>query len=185
MLCPRRPPRCGQQALARRPQRVSCLCASRFRLCPLGSYTIPLLTGGSAKDVVWDPTPLTDAATFPNTPQELLDDTIVHAATGRHHTVLVTASGAAYVAGQNSLGQAGQDTATYKEVKHFTKVDVNGDKVVMASAGISFTLFLTSKGQVWAVGMLLSLLPSPSLPAHRLYTGGAEKGQLGHGKVSV
>lgn len=79
-----------------------------------------------------------------------MNDTLVHAATGRHHTVLVTSAGRAYVAGQNHLGQAGQPGL--KDVTEFTQVDVNGDKVIAASAGVTFSLFLTDKGQVWAVG---------------------------------
>lgn len=110
-----------------------------------------ILTGGSAQDAVWEPTPLSDGEVFPKTPQALVQDTVVHAATGRHHTILVTASGDAYVAGQNHLGQAATENGL-RDVPCFNKVNINGDKVVSASAGVSFSLFLTDKGQVWAVG---------------------------------
>lgn len=96
---------------------------------------------------------MSNTEVFPGTPQELLKDTIVHAATGRHHTILVTASGAAFVTGQNHLGQAAQPGL--RDVERFSRVDVNGDKVVAASAGVTFSLFLTDKGQVWAVGQAI------------------------------
>lgn len=88
----------------------------------------------------------------------------VHAACGRNHTLLVGSDGSVWSAGVNNLGQCGHSTCP--EVPQFKAVNVthggNKERVVQASAGISFSLVLTDAGKVFSFGS-------------------AEKGQLGNG----
>ncbi|GLB41420.1 putative regulator of chromosome condensation (RCC1) repeat [Lyophyllum shimeji] len=89
----------------------------------------------------------------------------VHAACGRNHTLLVGSDGNVWSAGQNNLGQCGH--AVCPEVTSFkliTGISHNGEKerVVKASAGVTFSIVLTESGKVFSFGS-------------------AEKGQLGNG----
>ncbi|VDC05500.1 unnamed protein product [Peniophora sp. CBMAI 1063] len=93
----------------------------------------------------------------------------VNAACGRNHTILVGSNGRAWSAGANTLGQCGQPVAT--EIPQFNLVSgptLPGtdelEHVVAASAGITFSLFLTAGGRVYSVGS-------------------GEKGQLGVGRT--
>lgn len=159
---------------------------SRPKLTPLGSsqayvwgrndhhqITHPLpphLTTAPSPDIPDTPTP---AAPYPfplaslpdsNVPAKLKAQQIATAAVGRNHTILVTASGEAWTAGWNNLGQCGQPKGEH--ASRFARVGgaLLKEEVVAASAGISFSLFLTRAGTVYAVG-----------------TG--EKGVLGNGRT--
>jgi alpha-tubulin suppressor-like RCC1 family protein len=90
---------------------------------------------------------------------------IVHAACGRNHTLLVGSDGSVWSAGVNNFGQCGQSVCpqvtTFKLVTGISH-DGNKEKVVMASAGLTFSAVLTESGRVFTFGS-------------------AEKGQLGNG----
>ncbi|GAA5955189.1 hypothetical protein JCM3765_003239 [Sporobolomyces pararoseus] len=99
-----------------------------------------------------------------NVPVQLKEQKVVSAAVGRAHTVLITEKGEAWTCGWNHCGQCGQEGGEH--VSSFKRVlgDLKDEKVVQASCGINFTMFLTEKGEVFAVG-----------------TG--EKGVLGNGRT--
>ncbi|KAF5316310.1 hypothetical protein D9619_006834 [Psilocybe cf. subviscida] len=90
--------------------------------------------------------------------------TFVHAACGRNHTLLVGSDGTVWAAGQNNLGQCGQNVCP--EISRFTAVNVtrggNKENIVKASAGVTFSIVLSESGKVFSFGS-------------------AEKGQLGNG----
>lgn len=117
----------------------------------------------------------TPAAGFPfrltdlpdsNAPAELKRQRIVSAACGRGNTVLVTDQGQAWTAGANMVGQSGH--ANIERLQSFTRVQgaLAREKVVAASCGVNFTVFLTDDGKCYTVGS-------------------GEKGQLGNGRVSL
>nr|GAT55086.1 predicted protein [Mycena chlorophos] len=94
-------------------------------------------------------------------------DKFVHAACGRHHTILVSSSGQIWTAGINTVGQCGHPVCL--EVPTFKAVDVVSEsgvkeRVVQATAGISFSALITASGKVFTFGS-------------------GEKGQLGIGKT--
>ncbi|KAH6915623.1 regulator of chromosome condensation 1/beta-lactamase-inhibitor protein II [Coprinopsis sp. MPI-PUGE-AT-0042] len=110
---------------------------------------------------------VSENAPIPITPVELgapKGTKFVHAACGRNHTVLVGSDGTVWAAGANIVGQSGQNPCA--EVSSFKVVSVthggNKEKVIMASAGLTFSLVLTDTGKVFAFGS-------------------AEHGQLGNG----
>ncbi|GAA5896848.1 uncharacterized protein JCM6883_007026 [Sporobolomyces salmoneus] len=131
-----------------------------------GHFTDPHLTS----DGLPSPSP---AALFPfplaklpesNASTALKSQKIVSAAVGRAHTVLITEKGEAWTCGWNNCGQCGHEGVEH--VSGFKRVtgDLVDEKVVQASCGTNFTLFLTESGRVYAVG-----------------TG--EKGVLGNGRT--
>ncbi|KAF8196812.1 regulator of chromosome condensation 1/beta-lactamase-inhibitor protein II [Mycena galopus ATCC 62051] len=91
----------------------------------------------------------------------------VHAACGRNHTLLVSSDGALWSAGINNLGQCGHpvspDVPTFKNVAVLSEGG-GKERVVKATAGISFSAVLTDSGKVFTFGS-------------------GEKGQLGNGKT--
>ncbi|SGY34856.1 BQ5605_C002g01692 [Microbotryum silenes-dioicae] len=138
------------------------------------SYPLPaeLTTPFLSTDGTPSPTP---PASFPfplkslpeqNVPAILKSQGIVSAATGRGHTILITEHGEAWSAGWNHFGQCGHDNEAHEHVTGFTRVlgDLRREKVVAASCGTTFSLFLCKSGRVYAVG-----------------TG--EKGVLGNGRT--
>ena len=86
-----------------------------------------------------------------------IPDKVVHAATGRGHTLLVTEGGNIYSAGDNKAYQCGHT----KDTTGFVKVDIK-DHFVKVAAGIDFSLGLSKDGKVWSWG-------------------NPQYGQLGHG----
>ncbi|KAG6844806.1 hypothetical protein H0H87_003632 [Tephrocybe sp. NHM501043] len=89
----------------------------------------------------------------------------VSAACGRNHTLLVGSDGSVWSAGQNNLGQCGHGVCP--EVTSFklvTGISHGGEKerVIKASAGVSFSLVLTESGKIFSFGS-------------------AQNGQLGNG----
>ncbi|KAJ7230705.1 regulator of chromosome condensation 1/beta-lactamase-inhibitor protein II [Mycena pura] len=91
----------------------------------------------------------------------------VHAACGRNHTLLVGSDGQLWSAGINNLGQCGHPVSP--EVPAFKSVPVVSDtgvkeRVVKATAGVTFSAVLTESGKVYTFGS-------------------GEKGQLGNGKT--
>ncbi|KAI0290568.1 regulator of chromosome condensation 1/beta-lactamase-inhibitor protein II [Russula brevipes] len=93
----------------------------------------------------------------------------VSAACGRSHSVLVGSHGRVWTAGLNSLGQCGHtpcpEVSTFKLVNGPLHPQTGEQEhVVAAAAGITFTLFLTVRGKIYA-------------------TGSGEKGQLGNGRT--
>ena len=121
--------------------------------------------GNGSTDVIDNPTPLSDTTAFPNVPDALRSAPLVHAACGRSHTLLVTRDGELYASGSNTFGQLG-DGETGVDVLNFQRVEgaLANEKVVRASAGLTFSLALTESGAVYAMGS-------------------AEKGQLGNGRA--
>ncbi|KAI9449966.1 RCC1/BLIP-II [Lactarius psammicola] len=75
----------------------------------------------------------------------------VNAACGRSHSVLVGSNGRVWTAGLNTLGQCGHTPCSEEHI-------------CAAAAGITFTLFLTGRGKIYACGS-------------------GEKGQLGNGRT--
>lgn len=112
---------------------------------------------------VWEESPLkirpTDLGAQPGVK-------FVHAATGRAHTLLVASDGQVWSAGINTSGQCGHEPSA--EVSPFKAIEgdwkAQGDKVIQASAGNTFSLVLTASGKVYAFGS-------------------GEKGQLGNGRT--
>ncbi|KAI0032961.1 RCC1/BLIP-II [Vararia minispora EC-137] len=93
----------------------------------------------------------------------------VHGATGRSHSIIVGSNGRVWTAGANNLGQCAHEPSP--EVTAFKLVSgpsrpgaAELEHVVAASAGITFSLFLTASGRVYACGS-------------------GEKGQLGVGRT--
>ncbi|ODN94743.1 hypothetical protein L198_04887 [Cryptococcus wingfieldii CBS 7118] len=91
----------------------------------------------------------------------------VGGAAGRSHLLLVDSEGGAWGCGNNVLGQVG--VAQCNVVEKLTKIGGawtkdKDNKVVQVTAGHTFSLFLTSNGQVYA-------------------SGSSENGQLGNGKT--
>ncbi|KAF9978248.1 hypothetical protein BGZ65_007062, partial [Modicella reniformis] len=75
----------------------------------------------------------------------------VDAAVGRHHTILIAENGAAYGAGDNKMGQLGNDS--HKEHLSFVQISSLGkEKARHVSCGAEFTMILTEKDQLWAFG---------------------------------
>lgn len=114
-----------------------------------------------------------------NAPAELKEQGIISAACGRGHTILVTDQGQAWTAGWNTVGQVrhallvhlkicwlnqrrdvkcGQsndkkkDTAEHVSSFMRVKGELLDEKVVAASAGNNFSLFLCESGKVFSVG---------------------------------
>ncbi|KAG0246488.1 hypothetical protein BGX31_001764 [Mortierella sp. GBA43] len=76
---------------------------------------------------------------------------IVDAAVGRNHTILIGDNGAAYGAGDNKMGQLGNDT--HKDHPSFGHITSLGkEKAKHVSCGAEFTMILTDKSQLWGVG---------------------------------
>ncbi|KAI9455036.1 RCC1/BLIP-II [Russula earlei] len=93
----------------------------------------------------------------------------VNAACGRSHSVLIGSNGRVWTAGLNSLGQCGHtpcpDISTFKLVNGPLHPQTGEQEhVIAAAAGITFTLFLTVRGKIYA-------------------SGSGEKGQLGNGRT--
>ena len=80
------------------------------------------------------------------------DGAITGISCGQFHTVVITASGAAYAAGKNDYGQIGLEGPD--SVKVFTKIPgaPEGDGIKQASCGYYHTLFLTQNGIVLGTG---------------------------------
>lgn len=112
-----------------------------------------------------DPIALSDTTAFPDVPDALRSAPLVHAAVGRSHTLLVTRDGELWASGTNLMGTLG-DGNTGGDVLKFQRVEgaLANEKVVKASAGLTFSLALTEDGAVYAFGS-------------------AEKGQLGNGRA--
>lgn len=92
---------------------------------------------------------------------------IVHAACGRSHSLLVTRGGQVYASGTNANSQIALPRSG--ETQIFTRIEgapwsKSSDPVVQVAAGLTFSLFLTANGRVYACGSM-------------------EKGQLGNGRT--
>lgn len=111
---------------------------------------------------------------FPSThlsaDSETKDDTVLSAACGRNHTIIVMKSGNAFAVGHNLHGQLG----TGDVVSDGAKITYNSDwkrvavpvseKVVSAAAGADFSIFACESGAVYA-------------------SGSGQHGQLGNGRT--
>ncbi|EPQ26652.1 uncharacterized protein PFL1_05632 [Pseudozyma flocculosa PF-1] len=132
--------------------------------CGLSTKNLPNQPSGPA---IWDTVKLGRATHFaPPLPADQKGD-IVYAATGRSHTILVTAAGSVYATGLNSSGQCGLPLQNI--VEGFQKIETapfirEKDPVVAASCGVTFSMLLTASGKVYAMGS-------------------SEKGQLGNGRT--
>ncbi|KAF9188625.1 hypothetical protein BGZ51_000488 [Haplosporangium sp. Z 767] len=75
----------------------------------------------------------------------------VDAAVGRHHSILISDTGAVYGAGDNKMGQLGNDNA--KEHPSFVLIKSMGkEKATSATCGAEYTMIISEKGQLWAFG---------------------------------
>ncbi|KAF8327774.1 regulator of chromosome condensation 1/beta-lactamase-inhibitor protein II [Cantharellus anzutake] len=92
----------------------------------------------------------------------------INAACGRAHTLLIDDAGDLWTAGINTLGQCGHpprpEVTSFKKVSGPWLKTTPPDKVVAASAGITFSIVLTESGKVYSFGS-------------------AEMGQLGNGRT--
>ncbi|KAJ6581166.1 regulator of chromosome condensation 1/beta-lactamase-inhibitor protein II [Mycena capillaripes] len=95
----------------------------------------------------------------------------VDAACGRNHTLLVGSDGQLWSAGINNLGQCGHSVSPGpdKDISSFKSVNVlseggGKERIVKATAGITFSAVLTDSGKVYTFGS-------------------GEKGQLGNGRT--
>ncbi|ORZ23543.1 regulator of chromosome condensation 1/beta-lactamase-inhibitor protein II [Absidia repens] len=83
----------------------------------------------------------------------LKNEKIVAGATGRNHSLLVTAAGEVFAAGDNKLGQLGlsslTDQTTFQKVTNLGKVTV-----VDVACGADFSLAIDDKGQIYAFGSM-------------------------------
>jgi alpha-tubulin suppressor-like RCC1 family protein len=78
----------------------------------------------------------------------------VHAATGRSHSLLVSAKGRVYSAGENKAQQLGHALNNQKDQPYFALVsELPSDlHFVKVACGVDFSLALTKDGQVWSWG---------------------------------
>jgi alpha-tubulin suppressor-like RCC1 family protein len=98
----------------------------------------------------------------PTLVEGLSKETIVHAATGKAHTVFMTVSGAIFACGCNKFGAVGS-TPPKKHESALKPVSVPGvSKAVRVACGADFSMVLTESGSVYSFGW-------------------SEYGQLGHG----
>ncbi|KAG0216375.1 hypothetical protein BGX28_002845 [Mortierella sp. GBA30] len=75
----------------------------------------------------------------------------VDAAVGRNHSILIAENGAVYGAGDNKMGQLGNEN--HKDHTSFVHISSLGkEKASTASCGSDFTMVLSDKGQLWAFG---------------------------------
>ncbi|KAG0355982.1 hypothetical protein BGZ54_000891, partial [Gamsiella multidivaricata] len=75
----------------------------------------------------------------------------VDAAVGRNHSIIIASNGAVYGAGDNKMGQLGNDNL--KEHPSFVHISSLGrEKGASVACGAEFTMVLSEKGQLWAFG---------------------------------
>ncbi|OAQ27999.1 RCC1/BLIP-II protein [Linnemannia elongata AG-77] len=75
----------------------------------------------------------------------------VTGAVGRHHTILVSDTGAVYAAGDNKMGQLGN--SNHKDHTSFVHVTSLGkEKAIGVACGAEYTMVISDKGQLWAFG---------------------------------
>ena len=92
----------------------------------------------------------------------LKKEVVVHAATGKAHTVFITAKGQVFAAGDNKFGCVGPTPPKKKDTAPLPVLVPGIDGAVFAACGADFTMVLTSLGAVFSFGW-------------------SEYGQLGHG----
>ncbi|KAG0291231.1 hypothetical protein BGZ98_003085, partial [Dissophora globulifera] len=75
----------------------------------------------------------------------------VDGAVGRNHTILIAENGAVYGAGDNKMGQLGNENL--KEHPSFVHITSLGkEKGASVACGAEYTMVLSDKGQLWAFG---------------------------------
>ncbi|KAF9359300.1 hypothetical protein BGX34_008449 [Mortierella sp. NVP85] len=97
------------------------------------------------------PLPLKVPTIYATNNKKVTNVKFVDGAVGRNHTILIAESGAVYGAGDNKMGQLGNDN--HKEHPSFILINSLGkEKAKHVSCGAEFTMVLTDKGQLWAFG---------------------------------
>ncbi|VVC86344.1 protein RCC2 homolog [Leptidea sinapis] len=83
---------------------------------------------------------------------ELTGKNIIHAATGKHHSLFVTDTGTVYACGDNKHGQLGigNNTPQYKTP---TRIRYKGPPVVKAGCGSNFSMILDCNGALHSFGL--------------------------------
>ena len=100
------------------------------------------------------------------------DVTFVGAAVGKYHTVLVGSDGNAYAAGGNGCGQLGVNNQGLRQADRFRRCvvagagsgddeDGDGVRIVKAACGQEVSALLSSTGQLFTAGELLSFFLRP------------------------
>ncbi|KAI1316420.1 hypothetical protein EDD11_009983 [Mortierella claussenii] len=74
----------------------------------------------------------------------------IDAAVGRNHTILIASNGAVYGAGDNKMGQLGNDN--HKDHPTFVHIASLKEKGASVACGAEYTMVLSDKGQLWAFG---------------------------------
>lgn len=84
------------------------------------------------------------------------DETVVHAACGRSHTILITSAGRALAAGHNVFGQLGNGSRTELKKPHVASWQTmklpSSEKAVCAGAGAEFSVLVCENGAVYCMG---------------------------------
>ncbi|XP_072930881.1 protein RCC2 [Epargyreus clarus] len=77
---------------------------------------------------------------------------IIHAATGRNHTLFVTDTGAVYACGDNKSGQCGVGSTTPQVLKP-TRIRHTGAPIVKVGCGAEFSMILDCNGALHSFGL--------------------------------
>lgn len=83
-------------------------------------------------------------------PQLSSNDRVIAAAVGGAHSLIVTANGSVYAAGDNSMGQCGISGAAH--ISPFRRLAKFDSPVQEAACGVDFSLVRTSDGLVYGMG---------------------------------
>tara|TARA_B100001142_G_scaffold32330_1_gene28682 strand:+ start:37716 stop:39026 length:1311 start_codon:yes stop_codon:yes gene_type:complete len=95
-----------------------------------------------------------DAAEVPHSVCACEGTSVIMAACGKAHTLLVVADGGMWAAGRGQHGQLGLgDTRARREFERIPPGAWNGERVVAAAAGPSFSVAMTDLGHVFQWGM--------------------------------
>ena len=155
-----------------------------------GQLGFPPSSSSTATSATFEPVRLDRSQHFsPPLPASRQGD-IVHAAAGRHHSLLVTRAGTLYASGNGQSGQTGLGKEA--DVHKFTRVESAPwikakDRVVKVACGITFSVVITASGlsecdaKPGTPILKRLLLICLFFPAYAF--GSSEKGQLGNGKT--
>lgn len=95
----------------------------------------------------------TKTRNIPEPVPELIGKNVIHAATGKYHTLFVTDMGAVYACGQNKVGQCGIGNTEPAEVLTPTRIKYTGMPIVKVGCGSDFSMILDCNGVLHSFGM--------------------------------